>query len=116
MELKEFISSTLAQIAEGVKEAQTAYETLGGAVNPSKFQKITGGIATARISSYQGTTHILCNVHFDVVLTEESGTSGKTGIGVALGAVSLGGGKTSSSGSTSVTGISFDIPVELPSQ
>lgn len=116
MELKEFISSTLAQIAEGVKEAQAAYEALGGTVNPSKFQKITGDIATARISNYQGTTHILCNVHFDVVLTEESETSGKAGIGVALGAVSFGGRKASSSGNTSVTGIAFDIPVELPSQ
>lgn len=116
MELKEFISSTLAQIAEGVKEAQKAYEALGGAVNPSKFQKITGGISTARVSGYKGTTLILCNVHFDVVLAEESGSSDKAGIGVALGAVSFGGGKTTSAGNTSVTSITFDIPVELPSQ
>lgn len=85
MELKEFISNTLTQIAEGVKGAIEASKGKGYYVNPSQ-----GKI---------GRNYV---VHFD--LSVENGKEGKADIRV------LGGGMTE----RSLNRIKFDIHVTLP--
>jgi hypothetical protein len=94
MDVKEFISDTLKQIIDGVKDAQ-AYATGKDAV----------------VVPYYGNRQ---NIDFDIAVTVVEGkeTGGKAGISVwSIGAgVS---GKSESSSSTA-SRIKFEIPVELP--
>lgn len=85
MELKEFISNTLTQMAEGVSAAITESEGKGYLVNPS----------TTKIGND-------CNVHFD--LSIESEKEGGANIRVLSGSTS----------ERSVNRISFDINITLP--
>lgn len=85
MELKEFISHTLTQIAEGVQDAINASEGKGYLVCPA--------------SNAIGKD---CNIHFDIAV--ESETEGKTGIKVISGGISK----------RSANRISFDLMMTLP--
>lgn len=85
MELKEFISNTLTQMAEGVSDAIQKSDGKGYLVNPSATK-----------------IGVDCNVHFD--LSVESGKEGAASIKV------LGGGMSE----RSVNRITFDINIKLP--
>ena len=69
MELKEFVSHTLTQIAEGVQEAINASEGKGYLVSPT-----TDEIGNS------------CNIHFNIAVENEA--DGKTGIKVISGGIS----------------------------
>lgn len=85
MELKEFISNTLTQIAEGVQEAIDNSEGKGYVVSP----------AVDKIGKS-------CNIHFDIAV--ESETEGKAGIKVVGGGISK----------RSANRISFNLTMTLP--
>ena len=69
MELKEFVSHTLTQIAEGIQEAINASEGKGYLVSPT-----TDEIGNS------------CNIHFNIAVENEA--DGKTGIKVISGGIS----------------------------
>ena len=116
MELKEFISSTLTQIAEGVKDAQQSYSELGGEVNPANLHSVGGTtIPYGIIHTGYNNVVLLCNVHFEIALTKEDSNSQSGGIGVFLDVLSLGHKDTDCGARSSITRISFDVPVSLPS-
>lgn len=115
MELKDFISSTLTQIAEGVKDSQDKYKDLGGVVNPKGLRQVEGGIPYGKTTPINGDAFLLCNVQFEVSLTNDNSTSNTGGIGVLFGAISFGGKSGESENQTSLTKVSFNIPVKLPS-
>src|SRR5689334_13522410 len=84
MDLKDFVSQTLCQIIEGVKDAQSKASEHGGNINP-RF---------ARGSPERFSDHGLMHLHsggfaqfvqFDVALTATSGTGTKGGVGVVAG-------------------------------
>ena len=108
MDLKEFVSQTLTQIMDGVREAQTA-TTHGGIVSPAlrHFGKLTD-IAQTDVGDY---TQM---VEFDVALTVEQGTGTKGGIGLVVGPVTLGSTGQSSAQNSSVNRVKFRVPVVLP--
>lgn len=85
MELKEFIKTTLTQIAEGVQNAIVASEGGGYLVNPS----------ATKIGAD-------CKIHFE--LSVESGKKGEASIKVLGGSVE----------EHSVNRIAFDINMTLP--
>jgi len=92
MNIKDFVSETLKEIASGVKEAQK-----------------DNCVVVVRYAS--GTIR---EVEFDIAVTavEETGTSGKVGISVwSIGAGMSG--KTESSSSV-VSRIKFGVPLQLP--
>ncbi len=100
MQLKEFISQTLAEIVEGVKDAQAKTldsENRGTYVNP--FDKVT---------------NVPRSIDFDVAVTATEGTSTKGGIGVFMGAVGLGSQGQSEAHNTSLNRIRFSVSVLLP--
>ena len=115
MELKDFISTTLAQIAQGVKDAQTVYEELGGVVNPKGLQEIKGDISYGKIDSLHKNAILLCDVQFEVSLTSDNSENSSGGIGVLFGAISLGGKSGNEDRETSLNKVKFNIPVKLPS-
>ena len=94
MDVKEFVSETLKQIIDGVKNAQKSTEGTGAAVNPfdNHYEK----------------------VEFDIAATviESSETGGKAGLSV----FSIGAGVTGKAESSSsvVSRIKFAILVRMP--
>ena len=116
MELKEFISSTLTQIADGVRDAQKHYSEIGGVVNPGNLNRVEGTtILYGKVDPQYRSAILLCNVHFEVSLTSEDKSSSSGGIGVFLSAVSLGGKTSDSDSKSSLNRVTFDVAVSLPS-
>lgn len=120
MYLKDFISSTLVEIAEGIKEAQVHYKEFGGAVNPSGISAPINGlyysIADKRIGHTEDFNFYLSNVNFEIGLADSNTHESKQGIGVLLSAVGIGANTNQQEGNVSITKIRFSVPVKLPTQ
>jgi hypothetical protein len=97
MQLDEFISQTLNEIINGVKEAQKACTESNPIIVPYRSGQRPQ------------------QIEFDVALTVEKGTQTKGGIGVLSGIVNLGSAGQSDNSQTAVNRIKFTIPVYLPS-
>lgn len=110
MDLKDFISQTLIQIAEGVSDSAKRVVELGGQVNPHLMgeQKEMG-----RHGILWGSGHAVHVVGFDVALTVNSGTGTKGGIGIFAGAVTLGASGESRAENSSVSRVNFTVPLLL---
>lgn len=115
MKLKEFISETLTQIAQGVKEAQNNVAPLGAKVNPANVASFEGSVPHCRGTSTRP-ARVLCEVEFNVALTNDSSTSTGSGIGILFGAVSLAGKHGTSDKDTTLNSIRFNVIMELPKQ
>jgi hypothetical protein len=112
MELREFIKTALLDITQGVKDAQDEVAN-GAAIAPAKgggFSFIGKGVSQ-HIDISEGTISV---VDFQIALTESAETENKKGIGVLLKAVGAGISKTGVEGNTTITTISFSVPVRLP--
>jgi hypothetical protein len=76
VELKEFVTETLSQIIDGVKEAQKRAHEQGASVNPHLM-------TDANLASKQGllwaSESVAQLVQFDVALTVKEGTASKGG-------------------------------------
>ena len=115
MELKEFISETLTQIAQGVKDGQNNVAELGAKVNPANVPSFQGDVPHC---SGGGKTpaKILCDVEFNVALTNDTSTSMGSGISVLFGAIGIGGKHCTSDKDTTLNSIRFNVIMELPKQ
>ena len=105
MELKEFITNVLLDIAEGVKEAQGKGMELGAVISPNYKQ-------TGYEMSYESKPIRI--VEFEVELSTETMNGGR-GIGVSLANVASfklddNGGQRKNN----ATKIKFDVPIVLP--
>ncbi len=114
MELKEFITNTLNQIAEGVANAKNTYKELGGSVNPREFKQIEGGIPYGKTIPINGHAQLLTKVHFEISITNDSSNENTSGIGVLFGAITVGGKYQEEEKHVSLNSISFDVPIKLP--
>lgn len=112
MELKDFVSKTLQEIVAGVKEAQENMVE-GGEINPA-YPMIRGGGKHTYLTGSNGSP--LQNVEFDVAVTATEGKGTKGGIGVFVGSVGLGTQGQSESSNTSISRITFSVPVTFPLQ
>lgn len=110
MDLKEFVSETLTQICEGVKDAQGRCESIGGLVNPMLDVKV----CNAETYRHDGRDYPATGVKFNVGLTESLSNEGKTGIGVFLGKMSVGHETKKDAQSQSVTSVEFTITIVPP--
>ncbi len=111
MELREFISEVLTDIFEGVSAAQKRISDKGGEINP--FVKTgTSGITYAPVERTPNKT--LCIAEFDVALTvaDKEQKGGK--IGVLLGNIGIGCGKSKAVEASQLTRIKFSVPYRLP--
>ncbi|WP_028896718.1 hypothetical protein [Prevotella sp. HUN102] len=110
MDLKEFVSETLTQICEGVKDAQERCESSGALINPMLDVKV----CNKETYRHDGKDYPATNVKFNVALTESSSNGGKTGIGVFLGKLSVGHESSKGALSQSVTSVEFTITIVPP--
>ncbi len=102
MELRDFIKTTLEEIAGGVAGAKPEFKKLGGEVNPLHHSSVKG-MAKQTIS-----------IAFEVSLADNSTDTKGGGIGVLLSIVSVGANKTSEKEIQSLTKVEFSVPVILP--
>ena len=92
MELREFVKTTLIEIAQGVKEAKPEY------------LKLQGEILDKRA----------CEVKFSIALNQTEKADSTKGIGVVLSSVKIGTTKDEEQTSSSLTRVEFTVPVKLP--
>lgn len=115
MELKEFVSETLRQIADGVLTVKDYYKENGGIVNPKKYKVVSEGIKYGKEFHNVGEQiDMICDVEFEVSLTEGSKEGSTGGLGVMLGYINVGGKINSDEERKSLTKVKFNIPVILP--
>lgn len=100
MKLQDFVSETLIEIVNGVKQAQVAVKGSKAEINPSRPIE---GVKERPIE-------------FDVAVTTIEGTETKGGVGIFVGPVGIGTQGRSDSSSSSVSRIKFSVPVKYPYQ
>jgi hypothetical protein len=113
MNLQEFVRETLRQIIVGVKDAQEVCAESGGDINPQGLRFMPDQVGERR---WDTRTDIFAEaVEFDVAVTVDTSSSAKGGIGIVVGAVSVGSVKDSEFKNGSISRIRFRVPVILPS-
>lgn len=119
MDLKDFIATSLTQIAEGILTASEALSGTDAQVNPTHMQTYSnaaqgyGRTLTAAVPE-QG--RIVERVEFDVAVTAESSESGKGGLKVGIASFGLNAGAEATDKSGSTSRIQFGIPMVFPSK
>ncbi|PKO25461.1 MAG: hypothetical protein CVU35_03935 [Betaproteobacteria bacterium HGW-Betaproteobacteria-8] len=112
MELKEFIGQALADIVQGVLDAQQNLGVNGKYINPELSTQQGTHEKHGKLVSIQG--QLVQIVEFDVAVTATEGKGTKGGIGVVTGVFALGSQGQSSAEISAVSHIKFSIPVTLP--
>jgi hypothetical protein len=112
MELQTFVAETLAQIVEGVAQARQRCRAAGARVNPAiryttKDAMTTHGLFATDVGAMQ-------LVHFDVAIAATEGTGTKGGIGVVVGAFTLGSSGQSQAEKSASSRVQFVVPLALP--
>lgn len=113
MNLQDFISQALIEIAAGVKDAQARAPGVNQRPQHIYTQSKTGG--SNLILGLGKNNNPIHMVEFDVAVTSSEGTETKGGIAVVSGLISLGSQGKSQENSQSVSRIKFKVPVSLPS-
>jgi hypothetical protein len=108
MDLKDFVEQSLTQIMDGIKAAQAKTDH-GGLISPAIIHY---GSVSNGIQSDAGEYPEM--IDFDVAVTAERGTGTKGGLGLVVGAITLGTSGQSDEKNSSVSRIRFRIPVLLP--
>jgi hypothetical protein len=107
LELDEFVSQVLRQIVKGVKTAQGEVAGQGGKVNPAMDSGGPGPWDRPTQTPIQ-------DVRFDVAVSAAEGTKTKGGIGVVIATFALGSQGQSEANRSSLSRITFTVPVVLP--
>jgi len=114
MELKEFVSQSIQQIFEGVKQAQSQTKDINGMIAPSKLRMSDKEIPNHQsVIGYYHTTPII-SIDFDISVTTQDLTQDKTGAGIFVAALGIGGQIGSESFSNQLNKLRFSVPVILP--
>lgn len=109
MELREFISSTIKEIVDGVVEARQIIKEHGATIPGT--DKTKGGFNDVSYETHKNRIEI---VEFETILTDTD-VSGKTGkIGVSFGSFGAGYENKKGGESTSCTRVKFYIPIVYP--
>ncbi|MFH1722752.1 MAG: hypothetical protein ABH950_09145 [Candidatus Altiarchaeota archaeon] len=116
MKLQEFVSETLKEIIAGVKEAQEYAAGQGGKVNPKMYYNFQERKSRERRMTDDEDQQDLQDIEFDVAVTSSEGSGTQAGVGVFVAGISLGAKGKSDTSSSSISRITFKVPVALPIQ
>lgn len=118
MNLEDFISATLTQIAHGIESASNNLEASNALISPRNIQpvpknefKIYGYLESREQSKY---LRVVEQIEFDVALTASKGEGKKGGIGVMVGSIGLGVQGRKEEENSSVSRVKFRVPMVLP--
>lgn|ERR1700693_2199042 len=110
LDLKTFIAKTIAEIVDGVAEAQSAARA--GRSSAVVVPSTIFGASVAKT----GHGEFVTVVEFDVAVAETGGAETRGGIGVVTGIVNLGSAGQTTKGTEATTRVRFAIPVKLPGE
>ncbi len=113
MELKDFISTTLTAIIDGVVDAQEKVQSKGAHINPGGLMRTTSKISENSIWDNKS-NNFARMVEFDVALTVEDGSKTNAKVGVVAGVFNLAAGGESANKQLAVNRVQFSIPVLFP--
>jgi hypothetical protein len=116
IDLQEFITEALVQIAQGVKNAQTKAAETGAMINPNEFVIQPSGQLHWSEGGYGGAAQVGQLVEFDVAVTAVDKGSLKGGIGVVGGVLNIGYKAEKGEENSSISHLKFTVPVFLPQQ
>lgn len=122
MDLKDFVKSSLHQIAVGIIEANEALSDTDAIVNPadivvnSENSQAYARTLASTSSRARNDSRIVEKVSFDVAVTVKEGKATDAGIKVSVMSVGLGAGGKSEASSGSESRISFSVPVVFPTK
>jgi hypothetical protein len=117
LNLQEFISQALIQIASGVRDADEELRSSSAVVNP---RHVAGaGADKSNVYGYIADTgkkylRAVHTVEFDIAVTAVDGKETKGGIGIVVGAIGLGSQGRSEERNTSISRIKFKVPIAFP--
>lgn len=110
MKLQDFVSETLKQIINGVKEAQGQAKKAGATISPDSHLSYDN----KKYLFYAG--RLVEHVEFDVAVTTSEAKETKGGLGIFVVGIGVGTGGKSDASTISVSRIKFSAPVVLPTQ
>ena len=111
MQLQDFISQSIQQIVNGIRQSQQENKT-DARINPSGL-KLGSSLKQQELYDFENQM-LLSSVEFDVAVTAEETTGTKGGIGIFVGAVGVGSQGKTDTRSSSVSRIKFTVPIALP--
>lgn len=115
VELKDFIKTTIMDIATAIEEANT--EALGGSVdvlvNPSPITKM-GEHYESYVPHTPDTNRKVEMIDFDVAVTSSASAEGGAETGINIAGFKIGADGSIAEGNENVSRIKFQIPVRLP--
>ncbi len=122
MELKDFISSTIEEIARGILEASNQLKDTNAIVSPHDFQinsQESQAFGRTKNKDYESPadegTRVVQKVEFDIaVMVDETDTT-SAGAKISVLSIGLGGGMETASKTGTSSRISFTVPVVFPS-
>jgi hypothetical protein len=118
MQLSEFISETLVQLANGIDAANAQLSGSTAKVNPPNVYPSDEKFSTAVYGHIQKGAQLNPAVHlirFDVAVYAAEGKETKGGIGIMVGTIGLGTQGKSDALASTTSRIQFGIPMLLPS-
>ncbi|WP_072669373.1 hypothetical protein [Vibrio injensis] len=114
MNLEDFISQSLSQIARGIEKANKELEDSQALVSPE-------GVTEVKRESKYGSLKVDANkwlkvseISFDVAVTATSGTESGGRLGISVSGINIGANGKSNHGDTSESRIQFSVPMVLP--
>lgn len=115
MDLKEFVSTTLTQIVEGVAAAAPAISAAGGSASPDFTAFTSQGNGDYLGRTRDGRSNGVYSVSFDVAVTIGSSDASEGGGKLQVaGLLSLGGKVNASGKEETVSRLKFLVPLQLP--
>jgi len=106
MEIKDFVSESLKQIIDGIKEAQEHASKEGASINPIEKQTNPTSMTITEPQT----------IEFDLAVTVAEGGQAKSGFGIVVGAFVAGTQAQVEGKYSTVSRIKFSIPLIIPKQ
>ena len=118
MQLHEFITETLSQIAKGVGDANKKLQGTTAIVNPRhvKYNYNENNRAYGWLDEKEQMNRAVHLVEFDIAVTATDGKENKGGIGVAFGPIGLGTARKEEHERVAENRVSFGIPMVYPNE
>ena len=114
MELKDYITETLTQIIQGVKDAQKFASENDSKVNSKNVNLFYKG--DMPVYSDLNNENYAQMIDFEIAINVTEDNNKKGGVGVFLGSLGVGGQIENQLSNNTVNRIKFSIPIFLPKQ
>jgi hypothetical protein len=112
IQLEDFVSNAILQIARAISKTSPEVHSLGGELNPRPFGE---GKELAQVGIARAVGGgCLSFIEFDIAVTATKGKGRKSGVGVVLAAFGAGMEEKVRSDSQTVSRISFRLPIRFP--